>query len=119
MHLSLLNVKCNNADFNNLNNHSLIQFSDSEESIVSATVVAVSNHTNCEIEESRGEDMDYDQMVNKGSVIIKFEKFMQEGCGCRRGSTGGQCCNDVLLATGLKNLYNCLEQSQAELDLVI
>ncbi|XP_074634268.1 uncharacterized protein LOC141892822 [Acropora palmata] len=63
--------------------------------------------------------MDYDQTVNKESVIIKFEKFMQEGCGCRRGSTGGQCCNDVLLATGLKNLYNCLELSHAELDLVI
>ena len=44
---------------------------------------------------------------------------MQEGCGCHRGSTGGQCCNDVLLATGLKNLYNCLELSRVELDLVI
>ena len=37
-------------DFKNLNNHSLIQFSDSEESIVLVTIVAVSNHSNCEIE---------------------------------------------------------------------
>ena len=44
---------------------------------------------------------------------------MQEGCECHRGSTGSQCCNDVLLATGLKNLYNCLELSRVELDLVI
>ena len=72
-------------NFKNLINHSLIQFSDSEDRIVSVTVVAVSNHT-----------------VNKESVIIKFEKFTQEGCGRHWGSTGGQCCNDVLLATGFK-----------------
>ena len=65
-------------DFKNFNNHSLIQFSNSEESIVLFTVIARSNHTNC-----GREDMDYDQTVNKESVIIKFEKFMQEGCGCR------------------------------------
>lgn len=51
--------------------------------------------------------------------MSKFEKFMQEGCGCHQGSTGGQCCNNVLRATGLKNLYNCLELSHVELDLVI
>ena len=56
--------------------------------------------------------MDYDQTVKKESVIIKFEKFMQEGCGCRWGWTGGQRCNDVFLATGL-------ELSHAELGLVI
>jgi len=64
LHLSFLNVKCKKAGFNNLNNHSLIQSSDFEESIVLVTVVAVSNHTNGEIEESRREDMDYDQTVN-------------------------------------------------------
>ena len=101
-------------DFKNLNNHSWIQFSNSEESIVLLTVVARSNHTNC-----GREDMDYDPTVNKESVIIKFEKFTQEGCRCRWGSTGGQCCNDLFLATGLENLYNCLELSHAELDLVL
>ena len=63
--------------------------------------------------------MDYFQTVNKESAIIKFEKFMQEGCRGRLGSTGGQCCNDVFLATRLKNLYNCMELSHAMLDLVI
>ena len=44
---------------------------------------------------------------------------MQKGYGCRRGSTGGQCCNDIALESGLKKLYDCLELSHVELDLVI
>ena len=52
-------------------------------------------------------------------IIAKETKFLQEGCGCSRGTKGGQCCEQFLKEAVLSNLNNCLELSHGELDLVI
>ena len=44
---------------------------------------------------------------------------MQDGCGCRRGIKSGQCSDQFTEETILNNVYDCLELSHAELDLVI
>lgn len=71
------------------------------------------------MEESTREELDRDQAENKDSIIAKVQKFMQDGCGCRRGLKSGQCSDQFTEETILNNVYNCLELSQAELDLVI
>ena len=71
------------------------------------------------MEESTREELDRDQAENKESIIPKVQKFMQDGCGCRRGLKSGQCSDQFTEETILNNVYNCLELSQAELDLVI
>ena len=63
--------------------------------------------------------MDCNQTEIKKSIITKVQKFIQDGCGCCRGLTGGQCCDDFAEETVLNNLYNCLELCHVELDLVI
>jgi len=44
---------------------------------------------------------------------------MQDGCGCRRGLKSSQCSDQFTEETVLDNLYNCLELSHLELDLVV
>ena len=44
---------------------------------------------------------------------------MQDGCGCRRGLKSSQCSDQLTEETVLDNLYNCLELSYVELDLVV
>lgn len=71
------------------------------------------------MEESTRENVEYDQSENKNNITAKVQKFMQDGCGCRRGLKGSQCSDDLTEESVLNNLYNCLELSHAELDLVI
>ena len=62
--------------------------------------------------------MDCNQTENKES-IANVQKFMQDGCGCRRGLKSSQCSDQLTEETVLDNLYNCLELSHVELDLVV
>lgn len=63
--------------------------------------------------------MDCNQTENKESIIANVKKFMQDGCGCRRGLKSSQCSDQLTEETVLDNLYNCLELSHVELDLVV
>lgn len=63
--------------------------------------------------------MDCNQTENKESIIANVQKFMQDGCGCRRGLKSSQCSDQLTEETVLDNLYNCLELSHVELDLVV
>jgi len=63
------------------------------------------------MEESSGD-------LDKQSVIAKAQIFMKDGCGCRRGSQGGQCSDQFTEESVLANLYNCLELSHTELDFI-
>ena len=63
--------------------------------------------------------MDCNQTENKESIIANVKKFMQDGCGCRRGLKSSQCSDQLTEETVLDNLYNCLELSHMELDLVV
>lgn len=63
--------------------------------------------------------MDCNQMEKKESIIANVQKFMQDGCGCRRGLESSQCSDQFTEKTVLDNLYNCLELSHVELDLVV
>ena len=58
-------------------------------------------------------------VLKSEEIIAKVTKFLQEGCGCSRGSKGGQCCEQFSKEVVLSNLNNCLELSHGELDLVI
>lgn len=62
--------------------------------------------------------MDY-AAENKENIVAKVQKFIEDGCGCRRGSKSIQCSDQFTVETVLNNLYNCLELSHAELDLVV
>ena len=53
------------------------------------------------------------------AVIERAKKFLQEGCGCSRGSKGGPCSREFREETVLFNLNNCLELTSGELDLII
>lgn len=63
--------------------------------------------------------MDCDHTENVSSIVHKVQKFLQVGCGCHQGLKGGQCSDYFKVETVIGNLYNCLELSHAELDLVI
>ena len=71
------------------------------------------------MEESTRDEVDCNETENRKSTVAKLQKLIQDGCGCRRGSKGGQCSDHFTEETVLNNLYNCLELSHAELDLVI
>lgn len=62
--------------------------------------------------------MDY-AAENKENIVAKVQKFIENGCGCRRGSKSIQCSDQFTMETVLNNPYNCLELSHAELDLVV
>lgn len=59
--------------------------------------------------------MDF-HVQNKENIIAKVQKFIDDGCGCHRGSKGIQ---SIYSETVLFNLYNCLELFHTELDLVV
>ena len=63
--------------------------------------------------------MDCDHTENVSSIVHKVQKFLQVGCGCHQGLKGGQCSDYFTVETVIGNLYDCLELSHAELDLVI
>ena len=65
-----------------------------------------------------GEEMENDQQENN-NVITKVQTFIQDGCGCSRGLSGIQCSSQFTQEAILKNVYNCLELTRAELDLVV
>ena len=71
------------------------------------------------MEELTTDELDRDEAENKENIIAKVQKFMQDGCGCRRGIKSGQCSDQFTEETILNNVYDCLELSHAELDLVI
>ena len=71
------------------------------------------------MEESTRDEPDRDEAENKENIIPKVQEFMQDGCGCRQGLKSGQCSDQFTEETILNNVYNCLELSHAELDLVI
>jgi len=58
-------------------------------------------------------------VLKSEEIIAKVTKLLQEGCGCSRGTKGGQCCEQFSKEAVLSNLNNCLELSHGELDLVI
>ena len=62
--------------------------------------------------------MDF-HVQKKENIITKVQKFIDDGCGCRRGSKGIQCSDQFTVKTVLLNLYNCLELFHTELDLVV
>ena len=68
------------------------------------------------VTESRRDEMDYNA---ENKEIAKVQKFIKDGCGCRRGSKSIQCSDQFTVETVLNNLYNCLELSHAVLDLVV
>ena len=49
----------------------------------------------------------------------KFPRATEDGCGCALGAKGGPCSEQFSEAVVLFNLYNCLELSNDELDLVV
>ena len=67
------------------------------------------------MEESTRVEMDCNQMEKKESIIANVQKFMQDGCGCRRGLESSQCSDQLTEETVLDNLYNCLELFQISL----
>lgn len=71
------------------------------------------------MEESTRDEVDCSETENRKTINAKLQKFIQDGCGCRRGLKGGQCSDHFTEETVLNNLYNCLELSHMELDLVI
>ena len=71
------------------------------------------------MENSTREHVDCDPIENVSSIVAKVQKFLQVGCGCHRGLKGDQCSDYLKAETVISNLYDCLELSHAELDLVI
>ena len=65
------------------------------------------------------EHVDCDHIENVSSTVAKVQKFLQDGCGCHRGLKGDQFSDYLKAETVISNLYDCLELSHAELDLVI
>ena len=63
--------------------------------------------------------MDCDHTENVSSIVAKLKKFLQVGCRCHQGLKGGQCSDTFKVETVISNLYDCLELSHVELDLVI
>ena len=84
--------------------------------MISSNIVISHNH---KMEESTRDKIDRNQTENKESIIGKVQKCMQDGCGWCRGSKSGQCSGQFTEEITLNNVYNCLELSRAELDLVI
>ena len=70
------------------------------------------------MENSTREHVDCDPIENVSSIVAKVQKFLQVGCGCHRGLKGDQCSDYLKAETVISNLYDCLELSHAELDLV-
>ena len=64
-------------------------------------------------------ECDLFDVLKSEEIIAKVTKLLQEGCGCSRGSKGGQCCEQFSKEVVLSKLNNCLELSHGELDLVI
>ena len=62
--------------------------------------------------------MDF-HVQKKENIITKVQKFIDDGCGCRRGSKGIQCSDQFTVKTVLFNLYNCLELFHTEVDLFV
>ena len=60
----------------------------------------------------------FDQAEND-KIVAKVEKFLKDGCGCSRGTKGGQCSQQFSWEAVMVNVNNCLELSHAELDLVV
>ena len=63
-------------------------------------------------------EANFDQAEND-KIVAKVEKFLKDGCGCSRGTKGGQCSQQFLWEAVMVNVNNCLELSHAELDLVV
>jgi len=53
------------------------------------------------------------------AVIKRAKKFLQEGCGCSRGSKGGPCSREFREKPVLFNLNNGLKLTRGELNLII
>ena len=64
-------------------------------------------------------DANDDENKNEQQMIDKARKFLQNGCGWSRGVKGGPCSDQFSKETVLANLNNCLQLSNAQLDLVI
>ena len=64
-------------------------------------------------------ELDQADVVDCEEIVAKVKTFLQDGCGCSQGTKGGQCSQQFQETTVLSNLYNCLELSHGELDLVI
>ena len=56
---------------------------------------------------------------NKENIIAKVRQFIDDGCGCRRGSKSIQCSDQFTVKTVLINLCYCLGLFHTELDLVV
>ena len=74
---------------------------------------------NHKMENSAREDVDCDHTETVSSIVTKVQKILQVWCGCHRGLRGGQCSDYLKVEIAISNLYDYLELSHAELDLVI
>lgn len=52
-------------------------------------------------------------------IVAKFKRLLRDGCGCCQGCDDAECSKQFSEETVLGNLFNCLELSHTELDLVI
>ena len=64
-------------------------------------------------------DVEFEREESENQLIEKVLKFLQSGCGCSRGAKGGPCSKQFEEETVLHNLHNCIELTNAELDLVV
>ena len=64
-------------------------------------------------------DVKFEREESENQLIEKALKFLQSGCGCSRGAKGGPCSKQFEEETVLHNLHNCIELTNAELDLVV
>ena len=63
--------------------------------------------------------MEESSCVQAEEIVAKFKRLLRDGCGCCQGCNGAECSKQFAEETVLGNLFNCLELSHTELDLVI
>ena len=64
-------------------------------------------------------DVKFEREESENQLIEKALKFLHSGCGCSRGAKGGPCSKQFEEQTVLHDVHNCIELTNAELDLVV
>ena len=67
----------------------------------------------------RNPKMEESSCVQAEEIVEKFKRLLRDGCGCCHGCNGTECSKQFSEETVLGNLFNCLELTHTELDLVI
>ena len=63
--------------------------------------------------------MEESSSVQAEETVAKFKRLLRDGCGCCQGCDDAECSKQFSEETVFGNLFNCLELSHTELDLVI